>query len=73
MYFPGTPRSSKRKSSDGQLSEILNVTKRFAANLEKKQNDSNKTFVEYVYSRLSEMSAEEAKEKRKEILLIIED
>ncbi|KAJ8934045.1 hypothetical protein NQ314_013620 [Rhamnusium bicolor] len=69
-----TPRANKRKRPDGEFSEILDLAKRLTASLENKpqQTDSNRTFVEYMYSCLSEMTVEEAKNKRKAILRILD-
>ncbi|KAJ8939925.1 hypothetical protein NQ314_010949 [Rhamnusium bicolor] len=69
-----TPRANKRRRPDGEFSEILDLAKRLTASLENKpqQTDSNRTFVEYMYSCLSEMTVEEAKNKRKAILPILD-
>ncbi|XP_030756421.1 transcription factor Adf-1-like [Sitophilus oryzae] len=71
------PKAGKRKGREGD--EFLNVAKKICETLDiqrakgSEQKDANKTFAEYAYSRLAEMPADEAKRKRRKMLLILED
>ncbi|KAB0790681.1 hypothetical protein PPYR_14873, partial [Photinus pyralis] len=60
-----------------EFDEVINTAKQIASTLQVKAAapppEQNRTFTEYVFTRLMEMPPEEAKEKRKKMLKILED
>ncbi|XP_019878298.1 uncharacterized protein LOC109606174 [Aethina tumida] len=75
-----TPRSAieetqkrKRKQSD-ETSDLIDMTKQIYEKLvERLEPNANSKFAEFVALRLNQMPEEEAKEKRKQIMMIIEN
>ncbi|KAL1516086.1 hypothetical protein ABEB36_000010 [Hypothenemus hampei] len=68
-----TKLRTKRKAADEELQKVVEMAKKIAVSMERKPEESpNKTFSDYVRSRLNEMSPEKAKEKRKQIFLQLE-
>ncbi|KAB0805202.1 hypothetical protein PPYR_02172 [Photinus pyralis] len=69
-------KGSKSKRSL-EFDEVINTAKQIASTLQAKAAapppEQNRTFTEYVFTRLMEMPPEEAKEKRKKMLKILED
>ncbi|XP_031328169.1 transcription factor Adf-1-like isoform X1 [Photinus pyralis] len=68
-------QSSTSKRGENELAEVIETAKKIASSLDTRAipPNQNRTFVEYVYSRLSEMPSEQAKEKRRSMLRILED
>lgn len=64
----------KRSGDEECIAEKLNTAKEMSSLIkEKDENNSNRKFCEYLYTRLEEMDSETAKQKRKEMFLILED
>nr|CAH7757314.1 unnamed protein product [Callosobruchus chinensis]CAH7768942.1 unnamed protein product [Callosobruchus chinensis] len=74
-----TPETSsyygKKRAVEEQMGDIVNVAKGIMEKFEQKkqQKNANSTFAEYIYAELENMSEEEAKEKRKQILRVLFD
>ncbi|CAH0563133.1 unnamed protein product [Brassicogethes aeneus] len=68
-----TPKRTKRKREDSELSEIIDIAKSISGQVQSNAKDINRTFADYVYSLLSNISPEDAKEKRRQIICILED
>lgn len=66
----------KQRQVQEELSQVINVASKIATALEESESEDfnvNKTFVNYVYSRLLEMTPLESQKKRKVMLLALED
>lgn len=77
IHTPSTSKGSGRKKSQTDvLNEVMATAKEICGKMTRENTDStnaNKKFTEYAFARLEEMSAEEARQKRKDMLLILED
>lgn len=72
VYF--IDRGKRKRNVDVEMAEVVQVAKKIASSLhEPATDDPNRTFTNYVWSRLAEMSTEVAREKRKKMLIILED
>lgn len=67
-------KTNKRKRNSS-VEDVMTVAKGFLAKLDEpsEKNTPNRTFVKYIFSLLEEMSADEAKQKRRRILEMMED